>query len=176
MVTKHSEKVTTYHCSKCPTICNILDNIRRHIKKHPGQTDTPKTIMYEIKQMSPEPQRPKRQQIKKKNSPITTRPYLNNPINMNDYVSQQSLRPDQKPIPWQLIPIDISEKNRTVQGNPKDPRLSLQDLEEMDKQLLAELEVSSSSSDSSLESPTPDQEDLQDLQDHPQDWLILDEL
>ena len=69
MVTKHSEKVTTYHCSKCPTICNRLDNIRRHIKKHPGQTDTPKTIMYEIKQMSPEPQRPKRQQIKKKKSP-----------------------------------------------------------------------------------------------------------
>ena len=49
MVTKHSEKVTTYHCSKCLTICNRLDNMRRHIKKHPGQTDTPKTIMYEIK-------------------------------------------------------------------------------------------------------------------------------
>ena len=45
MVTKHSEKVMTYHCSKCMTICNRLDNMRRHIKKHPGQTDTPKTIM-----------------------------------------------------------------------------------------------------------------------------------
>ena len=98
MVTKHPEKVTTYHCSKCLTICNRLDNRRRHIKKHPGQTDTPKTIMYEIKQMSPEPQRPKRQ-LKKK-TPITTRPYLNNPVNSNDYIYQQSLRPDQKLIPW----------------------------------------------------------------------------
>ena len=97
MVTKHSEKVMTYHCSKCPTICNRLDNMRRHIKKHPGQTDTPKTIMYEIKQMSPEPQRSKRQ--KRKNFPITTRPYLHSPINTNDYLYQQSLRPDQKPIP-----------------------------------------------------------------------------
>ena len=25
--------------------------MRRHIKKHPGQMDTPKTIMYEIKQI-----------------------------------------------------------------------------------------------------------------------------
>ena len=129
--------------------------------------------MYEIKQMSPEPQRPKRQQTKRKNPAITTRPYLNNPINTNDYLYQQSLRLDQKPIPWRLIPIDIPEKTRTVWGNPKDPRLSLQDLEEMNKQLLAELEVSSSSSDSSLESPTPDQDDLQD---HPEDWQILDEL
>ena len=45
----------------------------------------------------------------------------------------------------------------------------------MNKQLLAKLEVSSSSSNSSLESPTPDQEDLH-LQDHPEDWLIIDEL
>ena len=43
----------------------------------------------------------------------------------------------------------------------------------MNRQLLAELEVSSSSSDSSLESPTPV---IEDLQDHPEDWLILDEL
>ena len=138
MVTKHSEKVTIYHCSKCLTICNRVDNMRRHIKKHPGQTDTHKTVMYEIKQMSLEPQRPTRQQTKRKNSPMTTRPYLNNPINSNDYIYQQSLRPDQKPIPWQLIPVDIPEKTRPVWGNPKDPTL-LQDLEEMNKQLLAEL-------------------------------------
>ena len=43
----------------------------------------------------------------------------------------------------------------------------------MSKQLLAELDVSSSSSNSNLESPTPDHEDLQD---HPEDWLIIDEL
>ena len=129
--------------------------------------------MYEIKQMSSEPQRLKRQR-QKKNSPITTKPYLNNPTNMNDYLYQQSLRPDQRPIPWQLIPIDIPEKTRDdVPANPKDPRLSLQDLEEMNRQLLAELEVSSSSSNSSLESPTTDHEDLQD---HPEDWLIIDEL
>ena len=45
----------------------------------------------------------------------------------------------------------------------------------MNKQLLAELEVPSSSSNSSLECPTPDQQDLH-LQDHPEDWLIIDEL
>ena len=56
MVLKYSEKVTTYQCSKCPTTCNRLDNIRRHIRKHPDQTNTPKTVMYEIKQMSPEPE------------------------------------------------------------------------------------------------------------------------
>ena len=55
MVAKHSEKVTTYQYSRCPTTCNRHDNIRCHIKKHPGQTSTPKTVMYEIKQMSPEP-------------------------------------------------------------------------------------------------------------------------
>ena len=42
----------------------------------------------------------------------------------------------------------------------------------MNKQLLAELDVSSS--DSSPDS-TPIQ-DLEDLQDQPEDWLILDEL
>ena len=113
--------------------------MRKHMKKHPGQTDTPKTIMYEMKQMSPEPQRLKRQ--KRKKFPITTRPYLNSPINTNDYLYQQSLGPEQKSIPWQLIPIDIPEKNRVkgVPANPNDPRLSLQDLEEMNRQLLAEL-------------------------------------
>ena len=44
----------------------------------------------------------------------------------------------------------------------------------MNKQLPAKLEVSSSSSNSSLESHTPDQEDLH-FQDHPEDWLIIDE-
>ena len=43
----------------------------------------------------------------------------------------------------------------------------------MNKQLLAELEVSSSSSESSINSPI---QDLVDLQDHPEDWLVLDEL
>ena len=42
----------------------------------------------------------------------------------------------------------------------------------MNKQLLAELEVSSSSSDSSLDSPTQDQDDLQY---NPEDWHIIDE-
>ena len=42
----------------------------------------------------------------------------------------------------------------------------------MTKQLLAELQVSSSDS-------SPDSipiQDLEDLQDHPEDWLILNEL
>ena len=89
MVAKHSEKGTTYQCSKCPTICNRLDNMRCHIRKHPGQTNTPKTVMYKIKQMSPEPIRPKRQKIK---TLVTTRQYFNPPTSSNDYVYQQSLR------------------------------------------------------------------------------------
>ena len=58
---------------------------------------------------------------------------------------------------------------------PYDPRLDLQilqDLEEMNRQLLAELEVSSSNS-SQDSTPTQDQTDLQD---HPKDWLILDKI
>ena len=60
MVIIHSEKVTTYQCSKCPTTCNRSDNIRSHVRKHSGQTSTPKTVLYEIKEMSPEPAMPKR--------------------------------------------------------------------------------------------------------------------
>ena len=163
MVTKHSEKVTTYQCSKCNTTCNRLDNMRCHIRKHPGSTITPKMITYEIKQMSPEPSRPRRQKI-------TTRPYLNQPHNTDNYIYQQTLKPNQRPIPWRLISIDIPESTKKdIPYNPKDPRLvkyqeteALQDqveasqdqeLEDMNKQLLAELEVSSSSSESSLNSP-----------------------
>ena len=43
----------------------------------------------------------------------------------------------------------------------------------MNKQILAELEVSSSNFESSLDSP---KQDLDDLQDHPEDWLVIDEL
>ena len=63
-------------------------------------------------------------------------------------------------------------RNKEVPPNPNDPQLTLQDLEEMNKQFLAELEVSSSDS-------SPEQhpiQDLEDLQDHPEDWLILDKL
>ena len=122
--------------------------------------------MYEIKQMSPEPLRPKRQTKKMKTTYVITRPYFNQPTSANDYIYQQSLRPNQKPIPWQLIPIDIPEKTarKGFPPNTNDPRLTLQDLEEMKKQLLAELEVSSSSSASSLDSPTQDLDDLQDIQ------------
>ena len=122
MVTKHSEKVTTYQCSKWPTTCNRLDNMRCHIKKHPGQTNTPKTVMYEIKQMSPEPW-PKKLTTKTKRTLITTRPYFNQPTSSNDYIYQQSLKPNQKPIPWQLIPIDIPEKTarKDVPLNPSNP-------------------------------------------------------
>ena len=42
----------------------------------------------------------------------------------------------------------------------------------MNRQLLAELEVSSSSSKSSIDIPIQDL----NLQDHPEDWLVLDEL
>ena len=59
---------------------------------------------------------------------------------MNDYLYQQLLRPEQRPIPWWLTPVDIPEKTRKdVPANPKDLQLSLQDLEEMNRQLLAKL-------------------------------------
>ena len=150
LVTKHSAKVTTYQYSKCPITCNRLDNMRCHIKKHPGPTTTPKIVTYEIKQMSPEPSRPRRQKL-------TTKPYLSQPLNPDDYIYQKSLRPNQRPIPWRLIPIDIPEIIRkNIPYNPKDSRLSQdqdQELEDMNKQLLAELELSSSSSESSLDIP-----------------------
>ena len=78
-------------------------------------------------------------------------------------------------MPWRLIPIDVpveTTRNKEIPPNPNDPQLTLEDLEEMNKQLLAELEVSSS--DSSPDSTLI--QDLEDLQDHPEDWLILDEL
>ena len=56
MVTKHSEKVTTYQCSKCNTTCNRLDNMRYHIRKHPGPTTTSKIVSYEIKRCPQCPQ------------------------------------------------------------------------------------------------------------------------
>ena len=84
MVTKHSENVTTYQCNKCPTTCNRPDNMRCHMKKHPGQTHTPKTVIYEIKQMSPEPS-PKTQSPKT-TTPILTRPDFNQPTSSNDYI------------------------------------------------------------------------------------------
>ena len=113
--------------------------------------------------MSPEPSRPRRQKI-------TTRPYLNQPHNTDDYIYQQTLKSNQRPMPWRLISIDIPEPTKKdIPYNPKDPRLvkyqeteALQDpveasedqeLEDMNKHLLAELEVSSSSSESSLNSP-----------------------
>ena len=161
--------------------CNRLDNMRCHIRKHSGPTTTPKIIIYEIKEMSPEPSRPRRHRF-------NTRPYLSKPKNSVDYVYQQTLRSEQRPIPWWLIPIDIPEPTKkNTPYNPRDPRLSQdhqetqdheaqdcedQELEDMNRQLLAELEVSSSSSRSSINSPMQDL----DLQDHPEDWLVLDEL
>ena len=107
MVTKHSEKVTTYHCSKCPMTCNRLDNMRHHITKHPGPTTTPKIVTYEIKQMSPEPYRPRRQKL-------NTKPYLSQPLNPDDYIYQQSLRPNQRPIPWRGKIYYIIPKSQTL--------------------------------------------------------------
>ena len=123
MVTKHSEKVTTYQCSKCNTMCNRLDNMRCHIRKHPGPTTTPKIVSCEIEQMSPEPRRPRRQPRQPR--PLITRPYLSKPHTPDDYIYQQTLRPNQRPIPWRLIPIDIPESTKkNIPYNPKDPRLS----------------------------------------------------
>ena len=110
MVMKHSEKVPTYQCSKCPTICNRLDNIRRHIRKHPDQTNIPKTVMYEIKQMSPEPEPKRLRPIPKTRTPLITRPYFNEPTST---IYQQTLKPQQTPLPWRLIPIDLPPQEPT---------------------------------------------------------------
>ena len=64
--------------------------------------------------------------------------------------------------------ITTLRNNKDIVIKPAD-----QELEDMNKQILAELEVSSSSSESSLDSP---KQDLDDLQDHPEDWLVIDEL
>ena len=108
--------------------------------------------MYAIKEMSPGQMPKKPRPILK--TPLSTRPYFNEPTSMNDYIYQQSLKPKQTPIPWRLIPIDMLPKKPTRRPEdlppiPYDPRLDLQflqDLEEMNRQLLAELEVSSSDS------------------------------
>ena len=101
-------------------------------------TNTPKTVIYEIKQMSPESW-PKRQPTKKPpktTTPVSTRPCFNQPTSSNDYIYQQSLRPNQKPIPWRLVPTDVPVKttrNKEFPPNPNDPQLTLEDLKEMNK-------------------------------------------
>ena len=116
-----------------------------------------------------------------KKTPLPTRSYLNEPTSTSDYIYQQTLKSKQKPPTWILIPIDGIPARKPIKRPkdlppiPCDPRLdlqNLQDLEEMNRQLLAELNVSSS--DSSQDSaPIQDQTDLQD---HPEDWIILDQI
>ena len=97
MVIIHSEIVTSYQCSKGLTTCNRLDNIRNHVRKHSGQTITPKTVMYEIKEMSPEHGMPKRPRPMPKKTPLPIRPYFNDPMSTSDYIYQQTLKPKQMP-------------------------------------------------------------------------------
>ena len=71
-------------------------------------------------------------------------------------------------------PRDPSEDPKIFYPSHMNPRLDsqpLEDLEEMNRQLSAELDVSSSDS-SPDSSPTQDQTDLKD---HPEDWMILDQ-
>ena len=182
MTTIHSEKVTSYQCSKCLTTCNRLDNISRHVtNKHSGQTSTPKTVMYEMKERSPEPTVPKRPRPMSKKTPLPMRPYCNEPLSTSDYIYQQILKPKQKPPIWRLIYLPGIPARKPIRRPedlppiPSDPRLdlqTLQDLEEMKRQLLTELDVSSSDSSPDF---TPIQ-DQTDLQDHPEHWIILDQI
>ena len=123
--------------------------MRRHVRnKHSGQTSTPKTVMYEIQGMSPEPVRTERPRpIPKKSSRLPTRPYFNEPVSTSDYIYQQTLKPREKPPTLRLIPIHgvpIRKPNARPENLPPipcDPRLDLQTLqvlEEMNRQLLAE--------------------------------------
>ena len=128
-------------------------------------------MMYEITEMFPEPISKRPRPIPK--TPLSLRPYFNEPTSTNDYIYQQTLKPKQTPLPWRLIPNNIPLKKPTSTPEdlppiPYDPKMNpqfLQHLEEMNRQLLAELEVSSS--DSSPDS-TP-MWDQTDLQDHPGD-------
>ena len=86
-----------YQCSECLTICSRLDNIISHVRKHSGQTSTPKTVMYEIKEMSPGPVLPKRPRPMHKKTPLSMRPYFNEPMSTSDYIYQQTLKPKQTP-------------------------------------------------------------------------------
>ena len=121
MVTKHSEKVMTYQCSKCPMTCNRLDNMRCHIKNILDKEIPQELSCMRSNRCPQSQQRPKRQ--KSKTTPVITRPYFNPPTSSNEYVYQQLLRPNQRPIPWRPIPIDIPEKTtrKDVPPNPKDP-------------------------------------------------------
>ena len=90
MVTKHSEKVMTYQCSKCTTTCNRLDNMRCHIKKHAGQTNTPKTCM----RLNRCPQSPlgQRDKLRKQRQLLLTQDHtsINLPVPMTTYTSNPS--------------------------------------------------------------------------------------
>ena len=48
MLVKHSEKVMTYRCSKCPTTCNRLVDIRRHIRKQSIPIENRVLLTYKI--------------------------------------------------------------------------------------------------------------------------------
>ena len=123
--------------------------------------------MYEIKQMSPEPEPKRQRQVSqnKNNNTLTDNTIFNELTSTNHYIYQHTLKPKQAPLSWRLIPIDLPLKKPTRRPEelppvPCDPRLILQDLEEMKRQLLAELA----------------EQDPTDSQDHPEDCLILDQI
>ena len=90
MVTKHSEKVTTYQCSKCPTTSNRLDNMRCHIKKHPGQIP----LKLSCARSNRCPQRPlgQRDKLRKWRQPLLSQDHtsINLPVPMTTYTSNPS--------------------------------------------------------------------------------------
>ena len=137
--------------------------------------------MYEIKEMSPETAMPKGSRHMPNKTSLPMRPYFNEPMSTSDYIYQQTLKLKQKLPIWRLIPIGSISARKPIRKPedlppiPCDPRLdpqTLKDLEEMNRQLLAELDVSSSNS-SPHSTPTQDQTDLQD---HPEDWMIQDQI
>ena len=139
IVIRHSEKVTTSQCGICPATCNRLDNIRRHVRKHSGQTSIPKTVMYEIKEMSPEPAMPKRPRPMPKKTPLSMRPHFNGPMSTNAYIYKQTLKTKESPPTWRLIPIHGIPTMKPIR-RPKDllpisydPKLDLQTLQDLEE-------------------------------------------
>ena len=99
----------------------------------------------------------------------TMRTYFNEPTTTNDIIYQQTWNQNRHPT-WRLIPIDdipTKKPARSLEDLPPisyDPRLDLQtfqDLEEMNRQQLAELDVSNSDSspDSTLSQDQTNEQD-----------------
>ena len=180
--------------------------MRTHVRnKHQGQVTMKKTAQYTIREMSPEPNWPK----KPKNTPyrptkVLTCHYYQQPLTTNQYICQQSLK---KP---EANHVTTNTYRQSTQNYPhhtsitprKDARLpseqstpisnlddeTLAELEALNKELLTDLALldprsstpipneNLSVADSALSTPNEDSMNGYQLENHPKYWLILDSI